>query len=161
MIEETAVIIACEGGHARVKTERSSACNSCSVKSACDTAALKEEAADGREAVLRALNPIGAQPGERVVIGFEETAVTKASLAIYVAPLAGFILFALLGQGIGQWLGISPEPAAVLGGVLGLSLGFLWLRRFAAKAGYDEKYQAVVLRRAGESKITIDCNSAA
>ena len=108
--------------------------------------------------MLRVLNPIGAQPGERVVVGFEEGALTKASLAFYAVPLAGFILFALLGQGIAQWLKISAEPVAVLGGILGLSLGLLWLRRFEAKVVHDKQYQAVVLRRAGESKIAVDCN---
>ena len=158
MIEETAVIIDCDGEYAQAETERSSACGSCSAKAACDTAALKEETNNKQEVVLRVLNPIGAQPGERVVVGFEEGALTKASLAFYAVPLAGFILFALLGQGIAQWLKISAEPVAVLGGILGLSLGLLWLRRFEDKVVHDKQYQAVVLRRAGESKIAVDCN---
>ena len=158
MIEETAVIIECEGDYALAETERSSICGSCSSKAACDTASLREQAEDGQDTVLRVLNPLDVQPGDRVVIGFEESALTKASLAFYAVPLAGFILFALMGQGIAQKLEVSAEPVAVLGGILGLTLGLLWLRRFAAKASQDEHYQAVVLRRAGESRVAANCN---
>ena len=160
MIEETALILECDGDYAQAETERSatSACNTCSSKSACDTAALKKESEIGTpDVILQVLNPIGAQPGERVVIGFEEVALTKASMAFYVAPLVSFILFALLGQWFATWLEISAEPVAVLGGVVGLVLSLLWLRSFAAKADLNEQYQAVVLRRAGDPRVTFNC----
>ncbi len=153
MIEETAVILECEGEYAQVQTERSSACGSCASRSACETASLKEEAERSPDAVLQALNPIAAKPGERVVIGFEEAALTKASMAFYAVPLASFILFAL----IGQWLAAS-ESAAALGGVFGLAVGLLWLRRFSTKVSQNEHYQAVVLRRVSESTVSLECS---
>ncbi|VAX09931.1 hypothetical protein MNBD_GAMMA26-1469 [hydrothermal vent metagenome] len=161
MIEETALILRCDGNYAQAETERSStsACNTCSVKSACDTAALKEDVAnnDTQDVVLRVLNPIDAQPGERVVIGFEEAALTKASMAFYVVPLGSFILCAMLGQWLAMWLDVSAEPVAVLGGIAGLVLSLLWLRSFSAKADLNEQYQAVVLRRVGESRVNFNC----
>jgi len=160
MIEEAALILECDGDYAEVETMRlsTSACNTCAAKPACDTAALKENTADAQDVVLRVLNPIDAQPGERVVIGFEEEALTKASMAFYVVPLVSFILFALLGQWFAMWLEISAEPVAVLGGIIGLVLGLLWLRRFAEKADKNEQYQAVILRRVDESKISVNCD---
>lgn len=153
MIEETAVILECAGEYAQVQTERSSACGSCSSRSACETASLKEEADKAPDVVLQALNTVGAQPGERVVIGFEEEALTKASMAFYAVPLVSFILFAL----VGQWLA-SSEAMAAVGGIAGLALGLLWLRYFSTKVSQDEHYQAVVLRRAGEVRVELECS---
>ncbi len=152
MIEERAVILACDGEYAQAQTERSSACDSCSSKTACETASLKEEADRPGDAVLQVLNPIAAQPGERVVIGFEGRAMTKASMAFYAVPLVSFILFALLGQ----WL-FASEGMAALGGILGLAAGLLWLRRFSARASEDEHYRAVVLRRVSEAEAGLEC----
>ena len=153
MIEETATILECAGEYAQAQTERSSACDSCSSKSACDTASLKEEAAKKPDAVLQVLNPINAQPGERVVIGFEDGVLTKASMAFYAVPLVSFILFALLGQ----WL-TSSEGMAALGGIAGLGVGLLWLRQFSSKANQDVQYQAVVIRRVGEIRADLECS---
>ncbi len=152
MIEETAVILECAGEYAQVQTERLSACGSCSSRSACETASLKEEPDKALDVVLQVLNPINAQPGERVVIGFEEEALTKASMAFYAVPLVTFILFAL----VGQWLA-SSEGAAALGGVFGLAAGLLWLRYFAVKTSQDKHYTAVVLRRVGEVRVDLEC----
>ncbi len=153
MIEESAVILECAGEYAQAQTERSSACGGCSSRSACETASLKEEADRPPDAVLRVLNPIAAQPGERVVIGFEEHALVKASMALYAVPLVTFILFALLGQ----WLFLS-EAMAALGGILGLAIGLLWLRYFATKVSGNEHYQAVVLRRITEAREAPECS---
>ncbi len=153
MIEEAAVILECAGEYAQVQTERSSACGSCSSRTACETASLKEEADRAPDVVLQALNPIGAQPGERVVIGFEDGALTKASMAFYAVPLVCFILFAI----VGQWL-TSSEGMAALGAVFGLAVGLLWLRYFSSKASGDEHYQAVVLRRVGEVSVDLNCS---
>ncbi len=152
MIEETATILECEGEYAQIKTERGSACGSCSSRSACETASLKEAEDQAPDVALLALNPINAQPGERVVIGFEEGALTKASMAFYAVPLVSFILFALLGQ----WL-FSSEGMAALGAVFGLAVGLLWLRYFSTKTSGDEHYQAVVLRRIDKAEAAPEC----
>ena len=153
MIEETAIILECAGEYAQVQTERSSACGDCSSRSACETASLKEEAHKEPDAILQVLNPINAQPGERVVIGFEGDALTKASMAFYAVPLVSFILFAI----VGQWL-TSSEGMAALGGIFGLAVGLLWLRYFSSKASQDAHYTAVVLRRVGEISADLGCS---
>ncbi len=67
-------------------------------------------------------NPVGAQPGEEVVIGLPEGALWQASLRVYVLPLILLLACAGAGQALGG------EPAAVWGGLCGLVLAAAVLR---------------------------------
>ena len=82
-------------------------------------------------------NPIGALPGEAVVVGLPDGALLHATGAAYVVPL----LALLLGAGLGQLL--SGELAATLGGLTGLLLAGLWLKRHRNDTANDP----VILRR--------------
>ncbi len=153
MIEELATVTACEGGVAEVQAQRRSACGDCAASNGCGVKALAGVIGN-RRMVIRVLNPIGARPGEQVVIGLGESVITKASLASYLMPLAGLFLFALLGREIGLWLDIaSEELLSIAGGLSGLLLGFGWLRRFSERLRQDARYQAVILRHAGTAEI--------
>jgi sigma-E factor negative regulatory protein RseC len=154
MIEEMALVISIDGSYAEIRTEEKSACGSCEARNGCATAAVSE-AMEKPPTLLRALNPIGARPGEKVVVGIEEAALNTVSMFFYAVPLAGLIIFALLGQFIAQWTGSDAgEPLSALGGVLGLVLGFVLLRRFIARVGDDQHYQVTVLRRADSPSVT-------
>lgn len=154
MIEEMAVVADCDGEYAAVKTEKKSACGSCGARDNCATATIAETLEQEPE-LLRAFNPIGAKPGDRVVIGIEEAALTKVSMAFYALPLASMIVCALLGQFISNWAGLNMgEPLSALGGLLGLVLGFLILQRFVARVSGDKSYEITVLRRADTSPIS-------
>lgn len=154
MIEETAVVTDCEGDYAAVRTEKKSACGSCEVREGCATATVAETMEKEPE-LLRALNPIGAKPGDRVVIGIEEAALTKVSMAFYALPLVSMIVCALLGQSISQWASLDMgEPLSAVGGLLGLVVGFLILQRFVARVSGDKSYEITVLRRADVSPIS-------
>ena len=86
MIEETATVVSCEGDLAEVKTERPTACGSCTARQGCGTALLARVLGN-REPILRVANPIHAQPGERVVIGVPESGLVLASLLLYLVWL--------------------------------------------------------------------------
>lgn len=154
MIEEVAVVANCEGEFAAVRTEKKSACGSCAAREGCATATMSE-ALEKEPDLLRALNPIGAKPGDKVVIGIEEAALNKVSMAFYAMPLISMIVCALLGQFISQWadLGLG-EPLSALGGLLGLILGFRLLQRFVSRVSGDRSYEVTVLRRADVSTVS-------
>ena len=154
MIEENAVVKLSEGEYAQVLTEQKSACNSCAAKDGCSTAAVAE-AVESAPGVLRARNPIGAKTGERVVIGIEEVALTKISMAFYALPLVCLILFALLGQFIAPLIGASAEPMSALGGLAGLIFGLWLLQRIVNRMGGNEHYEVTILRRAGGIPVTV------
>ncbi len=139
MIEQVATVVRLEGDRAWITAERESSCGQCSLRKGCGTAVLANVL--GKRSVnLCALNPVQAQPGERVIIGLDENAMLRGAVAVYLVPLLALIAGAglLAGQGDGT---------AVAGGVLGFLAGLFWLRRFNRRIRRDPRFQPVILRR--------------
>ncbi len=154
MIEETAVVTRCDDGFAFVETERKSACGSCSATGVCGTSALSKVFGNKRS-VVKALNPIGAGPGDNVVVGLQESALVNASLMFYLVPIVAMILAAIFAKTASEWMGFSSaELFSVLGGLLGLTGGLYLSRRFSERVSNDERYQAVILRYADKVKVS-------
>lgn len=152
MIEETAMVVATEGEFAWVETQRQSACGSCSASKGCGTATLSKVLGQRRTRV-RALNRANAETGDTVLIGIQENALVRGSLAMYAMPLVLMLGAALVGHGLGQTFGRDPEGMSMLFGLLGLGAGFLWLRRFSRRVSDDPRYQPVILRRLSQFQI--------
>ncbi|MDT8384673.1 MAG: SoxR reducing system RseC family protein [Gammaproteobacteria bacterium] len=149
MIEEHAQVVAVNTDGIWVETQRRSACGQCAVNKGCGTATLAKVLGNKRSRV-RALNP-HATPvtvGDEVVIGIDEQALIKGSLAVYTLPLLTMFLFALLGDVLGtQLLLESSELVAIGFGIFGLLLGYVWVGRFTASIASDERYQPILLRQ--------------
>ncbi len=154
MIEENAVITRCDDdGFAFVETERKSACGGCSATGVCGTSALSKVFGNKRS-VVKALNPIGAGPGDNVVVGLQESALVNASLMFYLVPIVAMILTAIFAQAAAGWMGAARvELFSMLGGLFGLTGGLYLSRRFAERLSHDERYQAVILRYADKVKV--------
>lgn len=148
MIEEPALVVACEDEYALVETQVQAACGSCQAGSGCGTSVLSS-LFKRRYNQLRALNPIQAKPGQRVIIGLQEQALVLASLIVYLLPLVCMLLFAIGLQVIAesrQWQG--GELSSMLGALAGLVIGFFLVRVFSRRHQRDRSYQAVILRKA-------------
>ena len=128
MIEETAKVIDLDGKYAWVETQRKSACASCSVNKGCGTATIAKVLGKRRTRV-KTINQLGAKSGDMVVIGIQEQALVRGSIAVYAIPL----LLLLAGGLIGDWLGkgSGSENLSILFGLAGLGLGFVWLSYFS------------------------------
>ncbi|WP_260293913.1 SoxR reducing system RseC family protein [Sedimenticola hydrogenitrophicus] len=149
MIEERAIVTATHGQFAQVETQRATSCGSCEAKGACGTSVLAKVFGN-RRTVVEVLNPIGATPGERVIVGLDESALTRASFFFYIVPLLALLGGGVLGQWFAEQIGfVSTEPLSIISGLLGLLIGLVWLRRFAFRTRGSSAYQAVILRRAG------------
>ena len=148
MIEESALVIACEAGFAIVETQAQAACGACRAKSGCGTSVLSG-LFKRRHNRLKVLNPIQAAPGQRVIIGLQERAMVSISLAAYLMPLLSLLLGAIgLQQAAEYWQWRGGELASIMGGLSGLIIGLVLLKRFSHRHAYDPSYQAVILRRA-------------
>lgn len=149
MIEEHALVVALNDDGVWVETQRRTACGQCAANKGCGTATLAKVLGNKRSRV-RALNPkaTSVAVGDEVIIGINEQALVRGSLAVYALPLLVMFVFGLLGQVLGtQLLFESPEVVIIGSSIVGLVLGFAWVRRFTSRIASDERYQPVLLRQ--------------
>jgi len=144
MIEETAHVVAVEGEHAWVETERRSSCSSCSAKG-CGTGALSS-VLGAKVQRMRVSNPVNAEKGDAVVVGIDEGVLLKGSVLVYIMPLVLMLAGGLLGETLAPQWGSDGESMSLLFGLLGLVGGMLWLRLFNRHAADNPRYTAVILR---------------
>lgn len=135
MIETPARVMRIDGPFAWVVSEAPASCGACGGKGCGSSVFNRLWHQENPE--YQVGNPIGAAPGEAVVVGLPEGSLLQATGAAYVVPL----LALLLGAGLGQLLG--GEPAAALGGLTGLLLAGLWLKSHHPGLAADP----VILRR--------------
>lgn len=108
-------------GTARVMVIRESACSGdCHKCSGCGAA--KETL------IFEAVNPIGAKPGEVVIVGSESGPVLTGAAILYMLPL---ILF-FLGYFLGDMISLGALVGCI-GFVAGIAVAALYDRRVAAK----------------------------
>lgn len=154
MIEETGVVIAARGELAEVECRRQSACGGCAAHGACGTSLL-DRYLGRRQLLLTVHNPVGAGPGDQVVVGVPEEALLTASFAAYLVPLLAMIGGALAGGTIAEtWLA-AAAGLQILGGVGGFAAGLFWLARFSRARGEDPRYRAVILRRSHAPSVAV------
>ena len=149
MIEEYAIVKKSAGTTATLEIERRTACGLCGQKRGCGNATWgKMLGHDSHD--FTAENQINAKVGDSVVVGIDEQAVLSSAFFLYVVPLAGL----LMGTLVADYL-FKNQFYVILGAVLGLVLGFLWVKGHLIghdKSGvaFSKKYQAVILRLADD-----------
>ena len=146
MIEEKAIVVSVEDEVAWIETQRKSTCGQCAAKKGCGTAILSNVLGKKRNQ-LPVAKTLPVKVGDEVVIGIEESALVKGSLAVYAVPLIFLIFFGLLGEVVArQILSTSTDGITVLGAILGFLIGTWWMRLFASQARNDNRYQPKMLR---------------
>lgn len=149
MIEEYAIVTKSAGTTATLEIERRTACGLCGQKRGCGNATWgKMLGHDSHD--FTAENQINAQVGDSVVVGIDEQAVLNSAFFLYVVPLVGL----LIGTLVADYL-FKNQFYVILGAVLGLVLGFLWVKGHLIghdKSGvaFSKKYQATILRLADD-----------
>lgn len=149
MIEEAAQVVSVEGEageYAWVETQRQSTCGGCAANQACGTATLAKVLGTRRTRV-RALNREGAKVGDRVIVGIDERALIRGSLAVYAMPLLTLLGGGIVGALLSERLQVTGESLTLGLGIAGLVAGLLWLKGFTRRIRNDSRYQPVVLRR--------------
>lgn len=144
MIEQAGIVVRVDGERAWVETERRSSCGDCSAQAGCGHALLGKTFGR-RFTEVQVVNKADLKPGECVILGVREDALLKSSFAVYLIPLLGLLLGALVGATAVPGMG---DLAALLGGVAGFVAGLWWVRGFGGRAARLQRYQPVILRRA-------------
>ncbi|MDA0423652.1 SoxR reducing system RseC family protein [Stutzerimonas frequens] len=142
MIEEIAVVSAVEADSVRVTAARTSACAQCASKSNCSQGVLSQWG-QGKTVEIEILNPdaLPVRPGQQVMIGLEEDSLVRASLLVYLLPLALLVVGALLGAALELM-----EWQQVVLAMLSMAVGFVLVRRLSTGGGDELRYQPVLLR---------------
>jgi sigma-E factor negative regulatory protein RseC len=144
-LHEEGVVVGVEEGvqrYARVMMIAGEACASCSANALC-----KPEDAERR--TLEVTDPIGVEPGDRVLIVVAGGAVLKASFLLYGLPLVMLVI----GVTGGLWLLPSdmaarePLSFAIGLGLIALSLWLVHLREGTRRAAGREVLPATILRK--------------
>lgn len=146
MIEETGVVVSVQGDMAEVAGQPRTSCGGCAVNGACGTSLLTRYFGPKRF-LLQAHNPIGAKPGERVIIGLPESALLEASVLAYLVPLAALIGGAVASAFVAGFIAPAyTEILSALTGLGGLAATLVWLVGFIRIKSLDARYRPCVLR---------------
>ncbi len=142
MLEEQGLVVDVDDQGIWVETCRQSACQSCSAKSSCGHSLLGK-ISKGKTQRFLVRTELTLQAGDQVVLGLGEGAFLRGSALLYLLPLLSMMFFTLVGeQLIGQESNLS-----LLMAVIGLGLGFAYVRWYSQKHRNNPDYQPVVLRQ--------------
>ena len=116
MLEETGKVISISSGRAEVALVRSEACGNCAAKSMC------HPTSEGSTMRMEVENPLGARPGERVIISLPPEALLKATTMAYLLPAIAMVAGAAVG-----WSRTGTDMGSLAGMVAGLTASSLYL----------------------------------
>ena len=150
MIEEHAIVTSCHNSQATLEIERRTACGLCGQKRGCGNATWGKLLGH-KSQPLKAENVINASVGDSVVVGIDEHAMLNSVFLLYIVPLLGLLVGAVLAD-----VFFKNEFLVILSAATGLILGFVWVKghlvgRDGAGESADNKYQAVILRHADDT----------
>lgn len=104
-----------------VLVERSSACDHCRSRGAC-------EVLSGRTTRIEVENELGAKEGDHVEITIPAASVLKLSFLVYLIPVVALVAGAYAGNVWAEGRGSDPTFYAVAAGVLAMIATFLFIK---------------------------------
>lgn len=144
MIEESARVVAIEGCTVWLETIRQSTCEACSSRSGCGQYVVSKLQPERMNLLKVTLDEGEDYPeGSMVRLGIPDGMVLKSAMIVYMLPLVGLIVGALLVAylDILEW----QDANAAMGGLLGLVLGLLGVRKHAHFAAGNSDYSPRIL----------------
>lgn len=145
MLESEAIIVSIKNGTTFVEPHISEGCGqSKCTQQGCGTVVLTQLFSQ-KPKTLEVSNPIDAGIGERVMVGLQEKAFLKTTLAVYFLPLGAL----LLGAALGMFSASTSETRdlyAGIGALIGL-IGSVFLLKDIAPIFFPRAMQPIILRR--------------
>ncbi len=132
--QQEGIVISAAGEMARVKTSRHNDCENCG-------------ACPGNAAiVLDARNPLGAKPGQQVMIEVQEIGMLKSAFIVYMLPLIAMFAGAVAGGYAAEQAGSASYWYQVTGALVALVIAIMYIRHFDKRAGSNKNMQPVITR---------------
>lgn len=146
MIEEQAQVIDVKGNTLILQAQTQSACGNCAASKGCGTSLLSKVV--GRKFTrIQADNSVNANIGDTVVVAIPEDAMLKGSLVMYLFPVLGMFVIALLADYL-----LTPalqyrDLVIAVTAFAGLVGGALLARGYFAGSASAHLFTPVVLRK--------------
>lgn len=145
MATEEGIVIASNEHTARIKTTKSSACETCSAKQSCSALGGGEDHME-----VDVINTIGARVEDRVVIYFGTASLLKASFLLYFFPVLVMMGGAFLGHRLALARSLDPSLGAVSLGFFGLACALLVVRIAGRRLATRNDYKPKIIRILGK-----------
>lgn len=126
MLETRAIVVEQSNGRTFVRASHTGGCSRCQGGE-CGSAKLSRMFCS-KPRQFEVSNPIGAKPGDEVLVSIADGALLRTIALVYLLPLCLIVLGALAGSRI------YDEAGAIAGALAGLVLGFLLARLMAPSA---------------------------
>ena len=136
MNKEEGVITQTEGKTAWVKVRRSSMCEVCNSKDACNTLT------DGNIMEAEVYNPLNGKIGDRVEFMISTSSLLKITSLLYIVP----VFFLLAGAISGYTFFSPPEFYALLLGLTGFFLSYFIIRFISRRIVVKRKFTPEIIR---------------
>jgi sigma-E factor negative regulatory protein RseC len=145
MIEEHAIILNIEDlgndqSVATIEVVRKTACGLCGKTQGCGNAIWGKLFAH-KTTSFKAQNNINAKTGQHVIVGIDEKALMKSALLLYIVPLVTMFVGAILASQIS-----NSDLTAMIGAVIGVLLGYFWVKAHTTGRSYYQSHQPKILR---------------
>jgi len=143
MLETRATIVQVHNGSAMVNANQVSGCEQCNGQG-CGSSKVAQLFCN-KPRYFEVDNPIGAQPGEEVIVSVADGAVLRGIGLAYLLPILSMVLAA----GLASWMANLLENSELYvagGAVLGLIVGFGISRRLALRLSRTQNRPYVARR---------------
>lgn len=157
MIEEHAIVVGIDNDAAKLEIVRRTPCGICGQTRGCGIS-IWGRLFGHKPNIFKAVNQINAKVGDSVIVGIEEQALLTSSMTVYGIPLVAMLAGALIAGALfaGEVSG-HADRNAVIGAVLGLVFGLLWVKGHTAGRSLDARYRPVILRTGDNGLIKLKC----
>ncbi len=125
--------------------EQQTSCSSCSSQKSCGTGVVTK-AIGNKSLSWHLRSDKSVHVGQIVEIGFPESSLIKSAMAVYLLPLFGLIIGALIGHFLLSPLAAGGEGIVIVTSVL-FTAGGMWLAKRISKPLEDESERQVTLVR--------------
>jgi len=142
LLIETGKVVSVEKDCLWVETIQKSSCNACSARSGCGQSVLASlvEKSSYLRVLLDGRDPEQFHHGSIVKIGIPANSVAKGALMVYLTPMIGMLMGAVMGK-----VFFGNDLLITLCGGVGFLLGGTLVYLFNQKIKHDKAYQPVLV----------------
>jgi len=138
MATEKGIVTKVGAGTAWVRTLPSEACAGCASCGTCN--------AQREDAEVEVINEIGARIGDRILIDIKTSAFLKATFLLYVFPIIGLTIGAMLGVKVSEHFGYDASVCSAAIGFAAFFLTVAIVRIEGNRMGRQKAYRPQIIK---------------